>query len=951
MIESVLAAAMGGTLAKVAESIGRRIGTELAERGRGRREAQEITAWFSGYSPAASLPVLPDLPEGADRLPLGEVLHSDEVQSIVHELITLRLCDGPESEVGPLGDGFAALVAARHPASAALAPALFAAMDTAARDLSDALEAAHPDTVRAIRGDARLTRLNATLTAIGRHTASFAERGFPQSDRDFLVRYRRHLADHHGKIDLPDADRRRRIPIDDLYVAPGLVRIEADGMTTAADLDGLVGGLDRTVLLGSPGAGKTTASQVLIHRHALDGSARTPFLVTLREFAADDPPARSIVGYIEHKLEVFYQCPAPPGLVDRLLLDGAALVVFDGLDELVDTGRRADVTAIVERFCMEYPLSPVLVTSRVIGYDQARLDESQFTCYRIQGFGEGQVREYVTKWFAQDAGLSAAEAGRSAADFVAESASVSDLRSSPLLLSLMCILYRGEGSIPRSRPEVYEQCSTLLFRKWDARRRIHSDLRARHLVEPALRHLAYWLFTRKSPEPAVTARELVTEAAGFFQRRGFENRDDAEAAAREFVDFCRGRAWVFRDAGTTAWGEELYTFTHRTFLEYFAAVQIASLCDSPVDLARELRPRIARQEWEVVSQLALQVKDHTADRGAERFFGALLDAPRLRDDEHENVLVFLCSALAYVSVPAAQVRQMVRWSFDIITGPEGGPLTRCLPLRSLLEHGGDYPAYIHDELAAVIDEAVHGDDATARRTALYLTAMGTLLARFVDPRPASFWDHSGASPDRPYEEEVQAAAERDLCLSNALLRRHEIGLAQFCGRFGYAALFANCRVFGIGNGVTGWSPAMRYVVSVGSGFGTQDETGEWQIEQLDWLARDIARSGGPRGIGGLNVNDHGWLGSFVPEVHVDRLDPMPLAGAGFLLFVLSEELGLQAETLRLENSSCLGVFLPYLRKRAGESVPHLPALDVPRDYQDAFVAWAKGEFSFLNIGR
>jgi hypothetical protein len=60
---------------------------------------------------------------------------------------------------------------------------------------------------------------------------------------------------------------------------------------------------------------------------------------------------------------------APAGLVARLLITGTALVIFDGLDELLDTGHRAEVTAIVERFCTEYPLAPVLVTSRLVGYE------------------------------------------------------------------------------------------------------------------------------------------------------------------------------------------------------------------------------------------------------------------------------------------------------------------------------------------------------------------------------------------------------------------------------------------------------------------------------------------------------------------------------------------------------------------------------------------------------
>jgi hypothetical protein len=68
---------------------------------------------------------------------------------------------------------------------------------------------------------------------------------------------------------------------------------------------------------------------------------------------------------------------------------------------------------------------------------------------------------------------------------------VPDLRANPLLLSLMCILYRGEGSLPRNRAEVYEQCANLLFHRWDARRHIHQDLRVGHLLQPALQHLAW----------------------------------------------------------------------------------------------------------------------------------------------------------------------------------------------------------------------------------------------------------------------------------------------------------------------------------------------------------------------------------------------------------------------------------------------------------------------------
>ena len=220
--------------------------------------------------------------------------------------------------------------------------------------------------------------------------------------------------------------------------------------------------------------------------------APIPFLVTLRDYAAQDPPARSVVGYIENALATFYQCAPPPGLVDMLLLAGQAVILFDGLDELQDTSRRADVTSRIEQFCQAYPLAPVLVTSRIVGYDQARLDDTQFTSYRLGGFRDEDVADYAHKWFALEDGARLHEADA----FLAESQVTPDLRTNPLMLSLMCILYRGAGSLPRNRAEVYGQCADLLLRKWDVRRQIHQELRASNLVEPILRHLAWWLFTR-----------------------------------------------------------------------------------------------------------------------------------------------------------------------------------------------------------------------------------------------------------------------------------------------------------------------------------------------------------------------------------------------------------------------------------------------------------------------
>ena len=243
--------------------------------------------------------------------------------------------------------------------------------------------------------------------------------------------------------------------------------------------------------------------------------------------------------------------------------------------------------------------------------------------------------------------------------FMDESADVSDLSANPLLLSLLCILYRGEGSLPNNRAEAYEQCADLMFRRWDARRRIHLELRAGHLVEPTLRHLAWWIFNRAPGRMAVTENELVREATSFLRGRGFESDTEAARAATEFVEFCRGRMWVFSDVGTTANGEHLYSFTHRTFMEYFAAYYLASTNDTPEALALALAPKIIRSEWEMVGQLSVQIKDRISVRGAERVITALIDGEfDWNAEERANIARFARECAKITELPPSLMRRL-----------------------------------------------------------------------------------------------------------------------------------------------------------------------------------------------------------------------------------------------------------------------------------------------------
>ncbi len=649
-----------------------------------------------------------------------------------------------------------------------------------------------------VRAEAYNARIVALLGAIERQVAALAEQTTrARDDVLWLGRYRSQARARHGYLYPPDFERRRKLPAENIYVDPQIVEDSGtpivpdlhvtDQEPTEDDQSGfgpylpeeptipvmdLPGLLDRTVLLGAPGAGKTTAANMLANFFASDATRRVPFLVTVREYAAKTMPERSVVRHIERDLESVYQCPAPAGLIERLLLTGQAVVIFDGLDELLDTKRRRVVSELIEQFCSAFPLAPTLVTSRLIGYSEARLDDRQFTCYQLLGFSHDAVGEYASKWFASQDGISPQEAEATARAFLMESSKTRDLQTSPLLLSLMCILYRGAGSLPGDRAGIYAKCAELQLRKWDEQRDLYQKVRAEYLVERIIHHLAWWLFTREDSRTVATERELITETAEFLQGHGFEDEDQARIAAREFVEFCRGRMWVFTEAGTTGDGERLYAFTHRTFHEYFAACYLATASDTPEDLAHSLASRLSSQGWSVVGELAVQIKDRNSAHGADRIYTVLLDAASVTEDSG-RLLTFLALCLESARPTPPVVRRLVGTALRCtINGNMPQPESYALWFR--LVSSMSYSQLIADETSSQVATVAGGDSITDRANALqFALEIGTVYGNAND-----FWWRWTFQHADHYAATITTVAERAIALRTMALLFDIISLDQ-----------------------------------------------------------------------------------------------------------------------------------------------------------------------------
>ena len=116
---------------------------------------------------------------------------------------------------------------------------------------------------------------------------------------------------------------------------------------------------------------------------------------------------------------------------------------------------------------------------------------------------------------------------------------------------------------------------------------------------------------------------------------------------------------MFTDTGTTKDGDKLFQFTHRTFLEYFAASHLVRTESTPEALIAALLPKIEKAEWDVVVQLAFQLLNKNVEGAGDSLLqGVLSRAAKSDDTTVWNLLSFTARCLQFL-VPSPCVARDV----------------------------------------------------------------------------------------------------------------------------------------------------------------------------------------------------------------------------------------------------------------------------------------------------
>jgi predicted NACHT family NTPase len=398
----------------------------------------------------------------------------------------------------------------------------------------------------------------------------------------------------------------------------------------------------KLMVLGKPGAGKTTFLKYLAMQ-CIEGqfqADQVPLFITLKDFA-EAPKQPDVLEYIALQLSVCGVTDASTK-TEQLLRQCRALMLLDGLDEVREEDTKRVLRQIRE-VSEQFHTNQFVITCRIAAKEYTF---ERFTEVEVADFDEEQIAIFAQNWFR----LSDPNKANRFIQKLKENEPIQELASSPLLLTLLCLVFGENADFPANRSELYKEGLDVLLKKWDAKRNIERDQVYKNLSirrkEDLLSQIALTTFEQKD----YFFKQKTVEAyiADFIRNLYNEDPDpeilrlDSEAILKS-IEAQHGLL-VERAKG-------IYSFSHLTFQEYFAAREIVtnSACEKLVE-------HITKPHWREVFLLTAGMMRKVDDLVC--LMKRKVDGMVAADDKLQEFLVWVMdnSLSAEVSYKPAAVR-------------------------------------------------------------------------------------------------------------------------------------------------------------------------------------------------------------------------------------------------------------------------------------------------------
>lgn len=370
------------------------------------------------------------------------------------------------------------------------------------------------------------------------------------------------------------------------------------------------------VILGDPGAGKTTHLKRVVVACCRDGASSlglpsnmVPVFLPLRELK---DPGAGLAAFIQAQLDKNVELGTGPDFGKRLIARKNLLILLDGLDEILNEKDRKQVAQWIETARTLHPECRFVVTCRYAGYSEAVRLDANFLELHIRPLSDEQVESFVRNWYriveqgmAMDKDQAAAIAKKQADKLVArlrapdfQARRVYELTANPLLLANLCLVHRDRGELPKRRAQLYSECVDVLLERWRSAKDLPLQVTAdegRRVLQPAA-----LLMHEKENRTRVSATDLTSVIAPALQSIQWKG-----GGASDFLNTIRDESGLL-----TGWGDGTFGFMHLGFQEYLAAREIRMRALSgDADVIKQLANKFGESWWQEVTLLLLALEE------------------------------------------------------------------------------------------------------------------------------------------------------------------------------------------------------------------------------------------------------------------------------------------------------------------------------------------------------
>lgn len=353
--------------------------------------------------------------------------------------------------------------------------------------------------------------------------------------------------------------------------------------------------LQRFIVLGKPGAGKTTflryIALAMLHKQSVIKKRRLPIFVTLRDWADKK------MALIDYLAEEFDTCGFAEAklFVENTLKQGICLVLFDGLDEISQDSSLDDVIRKIRDFTDKYGNNQFIISCRVAAYNHWF---EKFTDVEMADFNDQQIKTFVQNWFIEETKI-----GKDCLEHLKGSTQLKELAKIPLLLTLMCITFEEDNNFPKSRADLYERAIDALLTKWDSSRRIrrkdpYEQLSIRY-KKNMFSQIGFETFL--NDQYFIRERDLTKMIEAFIINMPDFEQQKLSAESKDVLKSIEAQHGIFVERA-----RHIYSFGHLTFQEYFTAKYISDFTEESFH-ENVLKKFLYDHKWKEVSLLTVSM--------------------------------------------------------------------------------------------------------------------------------------------------------------------------------------------------------------------------------------------------------------------------------------------------------------------------------------------------------